>query len=104
MQLSDYFRGMLIETIQDLSTPENPDIVIANLKLELEQTRHKHFEELTEIKKNVCVILKDIQKSILEERQRLIEETRLICEAEAIKRVEEAKSKQWYFQHELVFK
>lgn len=96
-QISDYFRGMLIETLNDLSgNSECYEAAVASLKLEIETLKHKHTVEIMEIKKNICSILKDIQKSILEERERVIEETRAKCEAEAIKRVEEAKSKQWY--------
>lgn len=96
LQMADYFRGMLIETLQDLSgNSESLEATVTNLRLEVETLKHQHCVEILEIKKNICSILKDIQKSILEERGRLIEETKTACEAEAIKRVEDAKSKQW---------
>lgn len=94
-KLSDYFRGMLIETLEDLGKTSNPEATIANLKLEIETLRHRHAIELSEIEKNMCLILKDVQRSIVEDRDRLIEQTRAVCETEAIKRIEEAKSKQW---------
>lgn len=93
--MGDYFRGMLIELLQDMGRTNNPEAEIANLKLEIEQLKHKHSEELLEIKKNIGTVLKDVQKSIVDERNRVIEETRTNCEAECVKRVEEAKAKQW---------
>lgn len=94
-QLGDYFRGMLIETLEDLGKSANPEAKIISLQSELEAVKHRHNLELAEIRKNICTILKDIQKSILEERERVIDETRAACEIEAIKRIEVAKSKQW---------
>lgn len=95
---------MLVETLNDLSeNSECSEATMASLKLEIESLKHQQTIEIMEIKKNVCSILKDIQKSILEERERTIEETRAKCEAEAIKRVEEAKSKQWYVDFHIVF-
>ena len=87
---------MLTETLEDLGKCDNPEAAIASLKLEVETLKHKHSIELSEIEKNMCTILKDIQRSIVEGRERIIEETRAACEMDAIKRVEEAKSKQWY--------
>lgn len=95
-QLADYFRGMLVETLTDLSADsQDVQATIASLKLEIETLKHKHSIEMLEVKKNICSILKDMQKNIVEERERAIDETKSKCEAEAIKRVEEAKSKQW---------
>nr|XP_023028713.1 protein kinase C-binding protein 1-like [Leptinotarsa decemlineata] len=93
--MGDYFRGMLIETLEDLGKTANPEAKIVSLQLELETQKYRHMLEMTELRKNVCVILKDIQRSILEEREKAINETRATCEAETIKRVELAKSKQW---------
>ncbi|KRT80953.1 PHD finger motif containing protein [Oryctes borbonicus] len=94
-KLTDYFRGMLIETLNDLGSMGNVESAITSLRLENERLKHKHAEEILEIKKNVNSILRDIQKSIIDERERIIEETKAACEAETIKRVEEAKLKQW---------
>ncbi|KAJ8933728.1 hypothetical protein NQ314_013858 [Rhamnusium bicolor] len=79
-RLGDYFRGMLIETLEDLGKSANPEATITNLQMEIESLKHRHT---------------DIQKSIVEDRERIIDETRAVCEAESIKRVELAKSKQW---------
>lgn len=88
---------MLVETIKDLNTPEeNVQLSILNLKLENEKLKYKHDKELAEIKKNISDILEDIQKTFKEEKQRLVNETKATCEADAIRRVQEAKSKQWY--------
>lgn len=86
---------MLIETLEDLGKSDNSEATIANLKLEIETLKHKHSIEISEIEKNMCTVLKDIQRSIIEDREKIIEETRAVCEVEAIKRVEDAKSKQW---------
>ncbi|XP_066256317.1 uncharacterized protein Zmynd8 isoform X2 [Euwallacea similis] len=94
-RLGDYFRGMLIETFEDLSKADNPDATIVNLKLEIESLKYKHSIEISEIERNLTTALKDVQRTILEDRERIVEETRTACEAETIKKVEEAKSKQW---------
>ncbi|VEN33561.1 unnamed protein product [Callosobruchus maculatus] len=94
-RMGDYFRGMLIETLEDLGKCQNPEARITSLQLEMEALKHKHNLELSEMRNNICTILKDIQKSLAEDRDRIIDETRAACEAETIKRVELAKSKQW---------
>ncbi|KAK9879448.1 hypothetical protein WA026_006518 [Henosepilachna vigintioctopunctata] len=94
-RLGDYFRGMLIEMLEDLGKANNPEATISTLKHEIETLQHKHAVEMMDIRKNVCTILKDIQGSIAEERERIIDETRSACELEALRRIEEAKSKQW---------
>ncbi|XP_018570944.1 protein kinase C-binding protein 1 isoform X2 [Anoplophora glabripennis] len=94
-RLGDYFRGMLIETLEDLGKSATPEAKITSLQMEIEALKHRHSVEMAEIRKNVCTILKDIQKSIIEDRERIIDETRAACEAETIKRVELSKSKQW---------
>lgn len=97
--MSDYFRGMLTETLHDLSKNFGDNTAtIATLKTEIEQLKHKHSLEIIEIKKNVYSILKDIQKNIVEEQKKIVEETRASCEAETAKRIQEAKSKQWCAQ------
>ncbi|KYB27503.1 MYND-type zinc finger-containing chromatin reader ZMYND8 isoform X1 [Tribolium castaneum] len=94
-KLTDYFRGLLVETIGDLGKSNNPEATISTLKYEIEELNHKHSIELSEIRRNVSIVLKDIQKSVVEERERIINETKANCEMEMMKRVEEAKSKQW---------
>lgn len=94
--MSDFFRGLITETLQDISTEfgEN-SATVAVLKAEIEQLKHSHSLELLEIKKNVYSILKDIQKSIAEEQKKLVEDTRSACEVETLKRVHETKLRQW---------
>ncbi|KAB0797523.1 hypothetical protein PPYR_08516 [Photinus pyralis] len=94
-RLNDYFRGMLVELLHEAGTVANPEAEITRLKLENEELKHKHSEEILEIKKNISSILKDMQKSLTDEKERTIEETRATCEIETLKRVEDAKSKQW---------
>ncbi|RZC32983.1 protein kinase C-binding protein 1, partial [Asbolus verrucosus] len=94
-KLSDYFRGLLVEAINDLGKSNNPEAAISSLKYEIEELNHKHGIELAEIRRNVSIVLKDIQKCVVEERERIINETKANCEIEMMKRVEEAKSKQW---------
>lgn len=87
---------MLIETLEDLGKGgSNHEMRIASLQMEIEALKHKHNVEIQEIKKNMGTLLKDIQRSIEENRERLLAEARTNWEAETIKRVELAKSKQW---------
>lgn len=93
--MTDYFRGMLIETLEDIGKTTTPEAKITSLQLEIESLKHTHNLEMAEMRKNVCTILKDIQRSIVEERDKIVDETRAACENETIRRVELAKSKQW---------
>ncbi|CAH1142800.1 unnamed protein product [Phyllotreta striolata] len=94
-RMTDYFRGMLIETLEDIGKTPSPEAKITSLQLEIEALKHRHNLEMTEMRKNMCTILKDIQRSIVEEKEKIVEETRAACEVETIKRVESAKLKQW---------
>lgn len=94
-RLTDYFRGLLSESLQDLNVAGSPEAKIRSLELEVESLKYKHQEEMQEFKKNITIVLKDIQKSFAEEKHKIIDETRATCEAERLRSVEEAKSKQW---------
>ncbi|XP_076269494.1 zinc finger MYND-type containing 8 isoform X2 [Rhynchophorus ferrugineus] len=94
-RMCDYFRGMLIETLEDFGKANNPEGTIASLKLEIETLKHRHSIELSEIEKNISTVLKDVKRSIEEEKEKIIEQTRIACEAETLKRIDDAKSKQW---------
>lgn len=94
-RLTDYFCGLLKETLSDMSNVGNSEAKIKSLELEIEILKNKHNEELLEFRKNISTILKDIQKSIQEEKNKIVDETRSKCEAERLRSVEEAKSKQW---------
>lgn len=87
---------MLTELLREMGTSANPEAEIAKLKQEMEELRYRHAEEMLELKRNIHSILRDMQKSFADARGRIVDETRTICEADAVKRVEEAKSKQWY--------
>lgn len=95
MQLADYFRGLLKETLKDLAGMNNPESKIRSLELEIETLKQKHSEEMLEFRKNVSSVLKDIQKSIVEEKAKIVDETRQQCEVERVRCVDEAKAKQW---------
>lgn len=86
---------MLIETLEDLSKSGVSEATVAAMKLENETLKHKHSVEIAEIENNANTVVQDLQRSIAEEKERLVEETRAACAAETIRRVEEAKSKQW---------
>lgn len=86
---------MLIETLADLSKSGVSEATVAAMKLENETLKHKHGVEIAEIENNANTVVQDLQRSIAEEKERLVEETRAACEAETVRRVEEAKSKQW---------
>lgn len=78
-RMTDFFRAMLTETLKDVSKDMGytPATVLL-LKQEIEQLKHQHAVEITEIKKNVCTILKDIQQSVAEERKKLAEDTKVL--------------------------
>lgn len=97
MQISDYFRGLLTETLNDFGKTDSSEATITSLKLEIETLKHDHNIELNEMKKNITTILKDIQKTVIEDREKIMNEMKIKYEQDAVKRVDDAKSKQWYF-------
>lgn len=94
-QFADYFRGLLKETLHDLSTIGCAEAKVRALELEIESLKHKHAEEMLELRKNISSVLKDIQKSIIEDKAKIIDETRAACETERLRCIEETKYKQW---------
>ncbi|CAG9826226.1 unnamed protein product [Diabrotica balteata] len=94
-RMTDYFRGMLIETLEDFGKAAHPEAKITSLQLEMEALKHRHELEMTEVRNAMTSILQNVQKRVMEERTIIIDKTKAECEAEAIRRVEAAKLKQW---------
>ncbi|XP_050514838.1 protein kinase C-binding protein 1 isoform X2 [Diabrotica virgifera virgifera] len=94
-RMTDYFRGMLIETLEDFGKAAHPEAKITSLQLEMEALKHRHEQEMTEVRNAMANILQNVQKRVMEERTIIIDKTKAECEAEAIRRVEAAKLKQW---------
>ena len=87
----------MLELIQEMGVSENRSLeeTVTSLRLENEQLKHKHSEEILELKKNVHTILQDIKKSIENDKEKNLEDMKKNTESEINKRVEETKQKQW---------
>lgn len=68
------------------------------LQLENERLRSEHAAEIEKLRTNTDQILREMQRSLENEKTRLVAETRQQCVAERIRSVEETKKKQWCVQ------
>ncbi|CAG9771154.1 unnamed protein product [Ceutorhynchus assimilis] len=96
---ADYFRNMFVETLREFAERGSLESLVASQKLELQQMKYQHQVDMMEFEKNVATVLKDVQKSIADDREKMLEEARKQWAIETTRQVEEArkesKSKQW---------
>ena len=83
------------EILRDLAGQGSPEATIKGLQLELEKMQWRHQQELTEVKQNIEVMMKEMKANLTKESQRTIEEFKKQAELERLKAVAEAKKKQW---------
>lgn len=104
MQLADFFRSVIEDTLADMSGTTNNStgnsLEARNklLQLEIERMRSEHSAEIEKLRSNTDQILREMQRSLENEKLRLVAETRQQCVAERIRSVEETKKKQWCVQ------
>jgi len=93
--LADYMRIGLEEILRELSAKGSPEATIKGLQLEMEKMQWRHTQEISEMKQNVDVMLKDMKSNLERETQRTIENIKKQTEAEKQKIITETKKKQW---------
>ena len=81
------------EILRDLAGQGSPEATIKGLQLELEKMQWRHQQELTEVKQNIEVMMKEMKANLTKESQRTIEEFKKQAELERLKAVAEAKKK-----------
>ncbi|XP_015603904.1 protein kinase C-binding protein 1 isoform X2 [Cephus cinctus] len=74
---------------------DNGQATIHFLKLQIERMRWQHQQQLTELKHNTDLTLREMRASLEAERHRAVEEARRQAEEEKLRSVEETKRKQW---------
>ncbi|XP_072935745.1 uncharacterized protein [Epargyreus clarus] len=92
IKLTDFFRTILEDTIDKL---DEPAAEVTGLKLQLEESRWRHQQEIDELKHNHELMLAEIRASFEKERVRLVNETRCAAQLDLEAAVKLAKSKQW---------
>jgi len=93
--LADYMRIGLEDLLRELSSQGSPEATIKGLQLELEKMQWRHNQEVSEMKQNVDMMLKEMKGNIEKENQRTIEQFKKQADIEKQKAITETKKKQW---------
>ena len=93
--IAEYMRHGIEEILRELSSQGSPEATIKGLQLELEKMQWRHQQEMTEVKQNIDIMLKDIKTNMAKESQRAIDEFKKQAELEKQKAILETKKKQW---------
>jgi len=93
--LADYMRIGLEDLLRELSSQGSPEATIKGLQLELEKMQWRHNQEVSEMKQNVDMMLKEMKGNIEKENQRTIEQVKKQADMEKQKAISETKKKQW---------
>ena len=93
--LADYMRMGLEDLLREMSAQGSPQATIKGLQLELEKMSWRHQQELTEMKQNVEIMMKDMKSNLEKENSRIVEQFKKAAEVERQKAVEATKKKQW---------
>ena len=93
--MADYMRQGLEELLKELSAQGSPEATIQGLQLELEKMQWRHNQELSEMKQNVDIMLKDMKSNLEKETQRALDTLKKQFEVDKQKAITETKKKQW---------
>ncbi|XP_053600832.1 MYND-type zinc finger-containing chromatin reader Zmynd8-like isoform X2 [Plodia interpunctella] len=92
VKLADYFRTLLEDSLEHL---DEPAAQVTSLKLQLEQMRWRHQQEIDEINHNHELTLSEMRTSLEKERARALADARRAARADLEAAVSIAKAKQW---------
>ncbi|XP_026467368.1 protein kinase C-binding protein 1-like [Ctenocephalides felis] len=95
LKLSRYFQNLLHQTLVDFGNAGSTDAQVKKLQADIESLKWIHKQELSEIKHNTELILLEIRNSFEIDNAHNITKYKKKAEAERIRCVQEAKSKQW---------
>ena len=93
--LADYMRMGLEDLLREMSAQGSPQATIKGLQLELEKMSWRHQQELTEMKQNVDIMMKDMKSNLEKENSRIVDQFKKAAEVERQKAIEATKKKQW---------
>ncbi|CAH2068930.1 unnamed protein product, partial [Iphiclides podalirius] len=92
VKLTDFFRTLLEDSLEKIDEPASQ---LTAMKLQLEQTRWRHQQEIDEIKHNHELVLAEMRASFEKEKFRAVNDVRRASQIELESAVKLAKSKQW---------
>ncbi|CAG9782822.1 unnamed protein product [Diatraea saccharalis] len=92
VKMADFFRNLLEDSLEKVDEPAAEMVL---LKLQLEQNRWRHRQELEELKHNHELTLAEMRSSFEKEKARLVSEVRVAAQADLESAVKAAKTKQW---------
>ncbi|XP_052753696.1 LOW QUALITY PROTEIN: uncharacterized protein LOC113522426 [Galleria mellonella] len=92
VKLTDFFRTLLEDSLEKVDEPASQ---LTALRLQLEQIKWRHQQELDEIKHNHDLTLAEMRASFEREKKRAVNEARRAAQADLEAAVKLTKSKQW---------
>ncbi|XP_013166931.1 PREDICTED: protein kinase C-binding protein 1-like isoform X2 [Papilio xuthus] len=92
VKLTDFFRTLLEESLEKI---DEPAAQATTARLQLEQTKWLHQQEISELKHNHELIVAEMRATFEKEKSRAVNEARRAAQQELEAAVKLAKSKQW---------
>ncbi|XP_068628304.1 MYND-type zinc finger-containing chromatin reader ZMYND8-like isoform X2 [Battus philenor] len=92
VKLTDFFRTLLEDSLDKI---DEPIAQLTSAKLQLEQAKWLHQQEIDEIKHNHELVLAEVRASFEKEKIRAVNDVRRAAQVEMEAAVKLAKSKQW---------
>ncbi|XP_037956524.1 protein kinase C-binding protein 1 isoform X2 [Teleopsis dalmanni] len=96
-KLTDYFITVMADTINDMTAVDEACVQAENtrLRLEIEQLKYAHQQQLTDIKTTTDLMLHEMRKSMENETARAVNDVRKQCELERKQEVDATKRTVW---------
>lgn len=85
----------LEDTLSDLVFVGSAEAKVKSLELEIERLKAHHQKEMNDVKQGYEMQMSRLKASMEEEKVRIINDTRRLCELEKSRAVDETKKKQW---------
>ncbi|XP_050553777.1 protein kinase C-binding protein 1 isoform X3 [Spodoptera frugiperda] len=92
VKMTDFFRSLLEDSLEKLDEPVSQ---LTTLKLQLEQDKWRHQQEIKELKHNYELTIAEMRASFEKEKLRAVSEARRASQVELETAVKQTKTKQW---------
>ncbi|XP_037300628.1 LOW QUALITY PROTEIN: protein kinase C-binding protein 1, partial [Manduca sexta] len=92
VKLTDFFRTLLEDSLEKLDEPATQ---LTTLRLQLEQAKWRHQQQIDELKHNHELTLAEIRAAFEKDKMRAVNEARRLAHAELEAAVKQTKAKQW---------
>ncbi|XP_039765554.1 uncharacterized protein LOC120637676 isoform X2 [Pararge aegeria] len=92
VKLADFFRNLLEDSLEKIDDPTSQATL---LKVQLEQAKWKHQQEVNEMKHTHELLITEMRVAFEKEKARTVSEMRRVAQVELEAAVKSAKTKQW---------